>query len=170
MVDLWIGPASRQMVDPVSFISCNYPLARLQICSHYCDFRVHILHRFVVDGRPLFWTWRNTFARAGNMIPEQVQIPLAALFVISVILIGTFASQQSSENSFKNRGISIAGLVFFYLVLYLTSANRKRIVWRTVLVGLLCQYILALFVLRTSVGYDIFNFVSFLARYERGKI
>jgi concentrative nucleoside transporter, CNT family len=127
------------------------------------------LYWFIVDGRPLFWTWRNTFARAGNMIPEQVQIPLAALLVIAVILVGTFASPQSSENTFKNRGISIGGLAVFYLVLYITSANRKKIVWRTVLVGLLCQYILALFVLRTSVGYSIFNFISFLARYERGK-
>lgn len=120
----------------------------------------------IVDGRPLFWTWRNTFAHVGNMIPEEVRIPFAAFLVIGVILIGTFASPQSSENSFKNRGISIGGLVFFYLVLYITSANRKRIVWRTVLVGLLCQYILALFVLRTSVGYNIFNFISFLARYK----
>lgn len=99
------------------------------------------------------------------MIPERLQIPLAALLVIAVILIGTFASPQSSENDFQNRGISIAGLVVFYVVLYATSANRKMIVWRTVLVGLLCQYVLALFVLRTGVGYDIFNFISFLARY-----
>lgn len=103
--------------------------------------------------------------RAGNMIPEKLQIPLAALLVIAVILVGTFASPTTTDNNFQNRGISIAGLIVFYIVLYATSANRKRIVWRTVLVGLLCQYVLALFVLRTSVGYDIFNFISFLARY-----
>jgi concentrative nucleoside transporter, CNT family len=118
-----------------------------------------------INGRPLFWMWKNTIARGGNMIPEELQIPLAAFVVVAVILIATFASPTTPDNNLKNRGISIAGLVVFYIVLYATSANRKRIVWRTVLVGLLCQYILALFVLRTRVGYDIFNFISFLARY-----
>jgi CNT family concentrative nucleoside transporter len=103
--------------------------------------------------------------RAGNTIPEKFQIPLAALLVVAVILVGTFASPESSDNNYKNRGISIGGLAIFYLVLWLTSANRKKIVWRTVLVGLLFQYILAVFVLKTGVGYDIFNFISFLARY-----
>jgi len=101
------------------------------------------------------------------MISEKVQIPAAAVLVIAVILIGTFASPTTPDNSYKNRGISVAGLAIFYTALYLTSANRKRIVWRTVLVGLLCQYVLALFVLRTQAGYDIFNFISFLARYVR---
>jgi concentrative nucleoside transporter, CNT family len=99
------------------------------------------------------------------VIPETLQTPLAALLVAAVILVGTFGSPQSADNNLKNRGISIAGLMIFYMILYLTSANRKMIVWRTVLVGLLCQYILALFVLRTGVGYNIFNFVSSLARY-----
>jgi CNT family concentrative nucleoside transporter len=101
------------------------------------------------------------------MVPEKLQIPASALLVISVILVGTFASPTTADNNYKNRGISIAGLAIFYGCLWLTSANRKRIVWRTVLVGLLFQYILALFVLRTQAGYDIFNFISFLARYVR---
>ena len=97
-------------------------------------------------------------------MPERTRTPLGATAVVAVILIGTFTSPQSAENNLKNRGISIAGLAIFYIVLYVTSANRKAIVWRTVLVGLLCQYVLALFVLRTTVGYDIVNFVSLLAR------
>jgi len=85
--------------------------------------------------------------------------------VIAVIFIGTFVSPTTADNNYQNRGISILGLMVFYAGLYITSANRKKIVWRTVLVGLLSQYVLALFVLRTQAGYDIFNFVSFLARY-----
>ena len=125
----------------------------------------YFIHSNSINDRPLFWTWKNSFARTGSMIPEELQIPLAAFIVVAVILIGTLASPTTTDNNLKNRGISIAGLVVFYIVLYVTSANRKKIVWRTVLVGLLCQYILALFVLRTGVGYDIFNFISFLARY-----
>ena len=36
--------------------------------------------------------------------------------------------------------------------------------WHTVIVGMLMQYIVALFVLRTTAGYDIFSFISSLAR------
>lgn len=116
--------------------------------------------------RPLFFIWKNTAVRVGNFVPEKFRLPVAALLVIVIIVVGTFASPVSKDNNYQNRGISIAGLVTFYAVLYGTSANRKKIVWRTVLVGLLCQYVLALFVLRTKTGYDIFNFISFLARYE----
>lgn len=101
----------------------------------------------------------------GNMIPETYRTWAGAVLVIAVIVAGTFLSPVSTDNSLQNRGISIAGIVVFYFILWITSANRKKIVWRTVLVGLLCQYILALFVLRTSAGYDIFDFISFLARY-----
>jgi len=84
--------------------------------------------------------------------------------VITVILLGTFLSPESADNNYKNRAISLAGLTVTYFLLYLTSSDRRRIVWRTVLVGVLCQYLLALFVLRTQPGYDIFNFISLLAR------
>jgi CNT family concentrative nucleoside transporter len=110
-----------------------------------------------------FWGWSTRFFFT-DRVPERLHIPLGFALVISVIIVATFASPTSPDNSYKNRGISIAGLVIFYLVLYATSANRKKIVWRTVLVGLLCQFLLALFVLRTKAGYDIFNFISFLAR------
>lgn len=40
----------------------------------------------------------------------------------------------------------------------------EAINWRTVIVGMFVQFIVALFVLRSTVGYDIFNFISELAR------
>jgi CNT family concentrative nucleoside transporter len=45
-------------------------------------------------------------------------------------------------------------------VFWATSADRRRINWRTVIVGMLAQYIVGLFVLRTGVGYDIFKFIA----------
>ena len=110
------------------------------------------------------WNWCASAYSA--KVPERWHVPIGFAIVIAVVLVATFASPTTADNSYKNRGISIAGLVVFYLVLYATSANRKRIVWRTVLVGLLCQFLLALFVLRSQAGYDIFNFISFLARYS----
>jgi concentrative nucleoside transporter, CNT family len=108
--------------------------------------------------------WNNTAVSLSKKIPEKYRTWTGAAIVLVVILAVTFGSPQTEQNSFTNRGVSLAGLCVFYGLLYVTSADRKRIVWRTVLVGLLCQFVLALFVLRTKVGYDIFNFVSFLAR------
>jgi CNT family concentrative nucleoside transporter len=115
-------------------------------------------------GRPIFAAWNNTAVPLSKQIPEKYRTWTGAALVLIVILAVTFGSPQTEQNSFANRGVSLFGLCVFYGLLYFTSTDRKRIVWRTVLVGLLCQFVLALFVLRTKAGYDIFNFVSFLAR------
>ena len=98
------------------------------------------------------------------LIPGKLQLPAAVLLVVSVFLVGTFASEKSLNNTLDNRAISLFGLLVFIAVLAITSKNRKAIRWHTVLVGMLVQFIIALFVLRTSTGYDIFTFVSDLAR------
>jgi concentrative nucleoside transporter, CNT family len=98
------------------------------------------------------------------LISQKYQTAVAGSLVVGGLLLITFLSPESGENNRKNRAFSTLGLLGFYIVLYATSANRKKIVWKTVIVGLLSQYVLALFVLRTKVGYDIFAFISFLAR------
>ena len=116
-----------------------------------------------VVSKPMHIVWTNTGVRFGNMIPERLQIPAGALLVIAVIIIGAFASPETASNTRGNRGISLLGLAILILVLWATSRNRKKIVWRTVIVGMLVQFLIALFVLRTGTGYDIFNFISGLA-------
>jgi len=46
------------------------------------------------------------------------------------------------------------------VALYCTSRHRTRINWRPVIVGILVQFIIAIFVLRTTLGKDIFQFLS----------
>lgn len=113
---------------------------------------------------PVYFVWNQTATRFVGLIPEKLRIPSAALLTIAVILIGSFASKQTAQNSRADRGVSLFGLAVFIFGLWLTSRSRKRIVWHTVIVGMLVQFIVALFVLRTQAGYDIFNFISFLAR------
>lgn len=45
-------------------------------------------------------------------------------------------------------------------ILWLTSRHRRMVCWYTVLVGLYLQFLAALFVLRTTVGYNIFSWLS----------
>jgi CNT family concentrative nucleoside transporter len=114
--------------------------------------------------KPAYWIWDHTARPLVRLIPEKLRIPSAALLTLAVILVGSFASKETADNTRANRAVSLFGLAVFIFVLWLTSRNRKKIVWHTVIVGMLVQFIVALFVLRTKAGYDIFNFVSFLAR------
>ncbi|KAM0795582.1 NupC family nucleoside transporter [Usnea florida] len=115
----------------------------------------------LVIKKPIHWAW-ETICKL--LPPDQYRIPLAAVLTVSVFLIGGFASPESEDNTRDNRAVSLFGLVFFIFVLYATSRNRKAVNWHTVIVGMLVQFIIALFVLRSGVGYDIFNFISELAR------
>lgn len=114
--------------------------------------------------RPMHFVWRNTAHPFVSVIPENLRLPAGAAVCIAVILIGAFASPTSSGNSRADRAVSLFGLLVFLFALWATSRDRKKIVWHTVIVGMLVQFIIALFVLRTQAGYDIFNFVSMLAR------
>ncbi|KAF8415148.1 Na+ dependent nucleoside transporter C-terminus-domain-containing protein [Terfezia claveryi] len=106
----------------------------------------------------------HTIVKVGLMIPPKWRIPGAAMIVIAAFLVGTFATEESPGNTRDNRAVSLFGLLVFIGVLWATSRNRKVIQWHTVIVGMLLQYIIALFVLRTGVGFDIFQFISGLAR------
>ncbi|KAJ5606518.1 hypothetical protein N7510_009299 [Penicillium lagena] len=114
--------------------------------------------------RPMHFVWSHTAHPFVRVIPEKLRIPGAALVCIGVILIGAFVSPESADNTRSNRAVSLFGLAVFVFGLWATSRNRKKIVWHTVIVGMLVQFIVALFVLRTGAGYDIFAFVSGLAR------
>ena len=114
--------------------------------------------------KPVHWVWTNTGTRFANLIPEKLRTPLAALLVVAVMIVGSFASEESEDNTRANRAVSLFGLLVFITFFWATSRHRNKIVWHTVIVGMLLQFIIALFVLRTTAGYDIFNFISELAR------
>ena len=105
--------------------------------------------------RPVRAIWNSTIVRVVNMIPEGLRLPLGAIGAIAVILVGAFASPESADNTRPNRAVSLFGLLVFIAVLYLTSRNRALVKWHTVIMGMLTQFIIALFVLRTGVGCEL---------------
>ncbi|KAF2458250.1 H+/nucleoside cotransporter-like protein [Lineolata rhizophorae] len=117
-----------------------------------------------IVSKPMHFVWNNTGVRIAALIPDKFKIPAGAALVVAVILVGTFASPENQDNSRENRAVSLFGLLVFIFVLWITSRNRKAVRWHTVIVGMLVQFIIALFVLRTKAGYDIFTFISTLAR------
>ncbi|KAJ5934976.1 hypothetical protein N7466_004523 [Penicillium verhagenii] len=114
--------------------------------------------------KPIYFIWGYTARPVVSIIPEKLRLPAGALVTIATILIGSFASPTTATNNRADRAVSLFGLAVFLTLLYATSRNRKKIVWHTVIVGMLVQFLVALFVLRSGAGYDIFNFVATLAR------
>ena len=83
--------------------------------------------------------------------------------IVAAIVVGSFAPSSTPQNNRKDRAVSLLGLCVFVLCLAITSRDRKKINWGTVIVGLLSQFVVAILVLRTTVGYDIFSFVANMA-------
>ena len=55
--------------------------------------------------KPLSWVWRATSVRFVELLPDRFKIPLAALLVVSVFLIGGFVSPESEDNTRVNRAV-----------------------------------------------------------------
>ncbi|TPX12491.1 uncharacterized protein E0L32_006903 [Thyridium curvatum] len=114
--------------------------------------------------RPVKFIWKSTATRVHDKIPSKFRQPLAAVVTLAVFLIGSFVPEETGDNTRANRAISIFGLLVMIFLLWLTSRDRRKIAWHTVIGGMLTQFIIAVFVLRTKAGFDIFDFISFLAR------
>ncbi|ORY56644.1 NupC family nucleoside transporter [Pseudomassariella vexata] len=114
--------------------------------------------------RPVHFIWNNSVVRVYDMIPKKLHKPLAALVTVAVFLIGAFVPEETGQNTRASRAQSLFGLLVMLKVLYWTSRDRHAIPWHTVIGGMLSQFVIAVFVLRTQAGYDIFAFISFLAR------
>ncbi|CAK9435407.1 uncharacterized protein LODBEIA_P01340 [Lodderomyces beijingensis] len=87
-----------------------------------------------------------------------------ACVLIAVVLLGTFIPGETDFSKRPDRAISFFGCIVAVFGLFITSKHPKQIQWNTVIGGLLMQFIVALFVLRTKCGFDVFNFISTLAR------
>ncbi|KAL2675709.1 hypothetical protein Neosp_011899 [[Neocosmospora] mangrovei] len=112
---------------------------------------------------PIRWTWHHTAVVVYDKIPPKLRTPAGAVVAIATILVGSFVSEEVADNTRENRAVSLFGIAVFLFVLWVTSKDRRRINWRTVIGGMLGQYIIGLFVLRTGVGYDIFRFIALRA-------
>ncbi|KAK4233436.1 Sodium/nucleoside cotransporter 2 [Achaetomium macrosporum] len=114
--------------------------------------------------RPVRWIWGNTAGSAYHATPAKLHKPIAALVTFAVFLIGSFVPEETGDNTRANRAISIFGFLVMLFILTVTSRDWRRIPWHTVIGGMLTQFVIAVFVLRTQAGFDIFKFVSDMAR------
>ncbi|KAG2234802.1 Na+ dependent nucleoside transporter C-terminus-domain-containing protein [Thamnidium elegans] len=97
-------------------------------------------------------------------LPKHIRSICYAIFVTAVIVVTIFSLPESEHSSRVERVIALFGIVVFLGVLYITSNNRKAVNWNTICSSILIQFLLALFVFRTSVGNDIFKWASGFAQ------
>ncbi|KAB5527927.1 Na+ dependent nucleoside transporter C-terminus-domain-containing protein [Coniochaeta sp. 2T2.1] len=135
-------------------------LLYLAITIRFITFYVPV--RYVMD--PAKVVWRHTVFRGYSMIPSKLRQPLAAIGTLGVFLLGSMVPEETGDNTRANRAISIFGLLVMIFILTVTSRDWRKIPWHTVIGGMLTQFVIAVFVLRTKAGYDIFSFISYLAR------
>lgn len=114
--------------------------------------------------KPVKLVWRHTAFRVYELTPKKLHQPLAALITVAVFLIGAMVPEETGDNTRANRAVSMFGLVVMIALLTATSHDWRKIPWHTVIGGMATQFVIAVFVLRTQAGYDIFAFISFLAR------
>ncbi|XP_033101813.1 solute carrier family 28 member 3-like isoform X2 [Anneissia japonica] len=85
----------------------------------------------------------------------HIKWPLYILIVVALIIVLVLLTIDSPENL-----ISLAGLAIFVLFTYVFSKHPGEVKWRPVLWGLMLQFLLGLFVLRTNIGFEIFEWLG----------
>ncbi|XP_038047159.1 solute carrier family 28 member 3-like isoform X2 [Patiria miniata] len=95
---------------------------------------------------------------AGNFVDKHwryIRWPLYLLILAAVAVALVFLTKDNPVQL-----ISAAGLVAFILFCYIFSKHPRHVKWRPVIWGLALQFILGLFILRTSIGFQIFDFLG----------
>ncbi|NWU93571.1 S28A3 protein, partial [Upupa epops] len=81
---------------------------------------------------------------------------LCAAFIIITIFWLIFDTAKHGSHQL----ISFGGLVFYIFLMFIFSKYPTRVVWRPVFSGIAIQFILGLLILRTKVGFDVFNWLG----------
>ncbi|PKS11168.1 hypothetical protein jhhlp_002929 [Lomentospora prolificans] len=128
---------------------------------------IRLLTLYLPLGAFVVYVWRSISARTSLVtkhFSQSSKLIVLTVLTIVTILAATFSTKDTVGNTRADRAISLLGLAVFLGAFWATSKNRRMINWQPVVAGVLVQFLLGLFVLRTRAGYDIFDFVGFLAK------
>ncbi|KAG0786220.1 hypothetical protein G6F57_008989 [Rhizopus arrhizus] len=86
-----------------------------------------------------------------------------AAIVVVVIVATVFSFPEKEESPRIRRLIALFGFIVLIFGTWITSAHPKAVQWNTISTAMFIQFILALFVFRSSVGSDIFTWLATFA-------
>ncbi|KAG0376123.1 hypothetical protein BGX24_008253 [Mortierella sp. AD032] len=137
--------------SPISVLAVAYGFTTLYLISSYSPEGTF--------ARPAKGTW-NAGASAIGALPLRIRQAIGyGIFPIAMILTAVIPGDDDNGTRVQ-RVISLCGLLLFLLGLYATSRNRSAIHWPTVATGIGLQYLLGLFVIRTTIGRTIFSYIG----------
>ncbi|KAI8080220.1 Na+ dependent nucleoside transporter C-terminus-domain-containing protein [Gilbertella persicaria] len=103
---------------------------------------------------------QKIFVYLDNHSSDRVRTLCYGITVICIIIATVLSFPEKQESPRVKRLIPLLGMTLFVVCSYLASVHRKAVPWNTIFTALLLQFLLALFVFRTSVGHDVFNWVA----------
>lgn len=89
-------------------------------------------------------------------LSRRIRLGLGWLALLGLVFGAAYGFSLDNGTSYGQRTQSVFGLFIFQLCFFIFSAHHKAIQWRTVIVGLGFQQILAMFVLKSGAGFAIF--------------
>lgn len=102
--------------------------------------------------------WNYVVKRHVDKLSARLKLVAGMAIVAAIILVGTFGSPGTPKSPRSDRAVGLFGLVVFLGGSYATSRDRKNVNFQAVIVGVLMQFLLGLFVLRTQTG--VITYVS----------
>ena len=84
----------------------------------------------------------------------------STIFLLSFKIAGIFSFGDIFSSIPQERLISVLGLLTIIAACWAVSENKQKVDWRLVGIGLIIQFALALFTLKTSIGKEIFSFAN----------
>ncbi|TFY83366.1 hypothetical protein EWM64_g651 [Hericium alpestre] len=126
-----------------------------------------IAFRFIptsIFSRPVEAVWMPLVQKPFFALPRIVRWAMGWLSLLSIVFGSAFGFKPTNVGmNYGDRAISVLGLFVFQFCFWVSSRNRSKIEWRTVIVGLFFQQVIALFVLKTDAGFKIFDWLAILA-------
>ncbi|TFK44547.1 Na+ dependent nucleoside transporter C-terminus-domain-containing protein [Crucibulum laeve] len=125
-----------------------------------------IAFRFIPNSvvtRPVEAVWQPLISRPWFRLSYRARLAIGWLGLLAIVFGSAFGFKITEGTSYGDRAINVAGLLVFQLGFWITSTRRSEIPWHTVIVGLILQQAIALFVLKSSAGFDIFSWIATLA-------
>ncbi|KAF5386173.1 hypothetical protein D9615_002385 [Tricholomella constricta] len=113
--------------------------------------------------RPIEAVWNPLVQRPWYNLPYPVRLTIGWLCLLAIVFGSAFGFPLHDGATYGDRAISVLGLAVFQFCFFLSSSSRKEIPWPTVVVGLFLQQAIALFVLKSKAGFDIFRWIATLA-------
>ncbi|KAL1756381.1 Na+ dependent nucleoside transporter C-terminus-domain-containing protein [Schizophyllum commune] len=125
-----------------------------------------IAFRFIPNSvvtRPVEAVWIPCVQKPWFSLPYYVRLAIGWLCLLGIVFGSAFGFPLEQNSTYGDRAISVLGLFVFQCGFWLSSKHRKQVPWPTVIVGLFLQQAIALFVLKSSAGFDIFSWIATLA-------